>query len=196
MHQAKISGGHVLIEATSNQVNQYGGYTGMQPADFRRMVLRLAQEADFAENRLILGGDHLGPNPWQHLSASEAMQNAEAMVASYAMAGFTKLHLDASMPCADDSGPLPDAVVAERAARLCLAAEQAAAGNALLYILGTEVPTPGGATHSLGHLQVTTREAALKTLRIHRDVFTNYGPGPCMAARGGVGRTTWSRIQP
>ena len=28
----------VLIEATCNQVNQEGGYTGMTPADFRRFV--------------------------------------------------------------------------------------------------------------------------------------------------------------
>src|SRR5271155_5144138 len=28
----------VLIEATCNQVNQDGGYTGMRPADFRRLV--------------------------------------------------------------------------------------------------------------------------------------------------------------
>jgi len=30
-----------LIESTSNQVNQDGGYTGMRPADFRERVLSL-----------------------------------------------------------------------------------------------------------------------------------------------------------
>ena len=34
----------VLIEATSNQVNQFGGYTGMKPADFRDFVLKIAKE--------------------------------------------------------------------------------------------------------------------------------------------------------
>ena len=34
--------GPVLIEATSNQVNQDGGYTGMRPADFSRFVLAIA----------------------------------------------------------------------------------------------------------------------------------------------------------
>ena len=34
--------GPVLIEATCNQVNQFGGYTGMTPADFRRFVLAIA----------------------------------------------------------------------------------------------------------------------------------------------------------
>ena len=33
-----------LIEATCNQVNQFGGYTGMTPADFARNVRRIAEE--------------------------------------------------------------------------------------------------------------------------------------------------------
>ena len=35
----------ILIEATCNQVNQEGGYTGMTPADFRRFVEGLAHDA-------------------------------------------------------------------------------------------------------------------------------------------------------
>ncbi len=175
MQQAKASGGSLLIEATSNQVNQFGGYTGMQPVDFRLFVRDLAKQEGFPESRLILGGDHLGPNPWRQLPATEAMERGEVMVAAYAAAGFTKLHLDASMPCADDPTSLSDAVVAERAARLCLAAEKATSGHTLLYIIGTEVPTPGGAVEDLGHLQVTTKEAASKTLRIHQQVFAEHG---------------------
>ncbi len=34
------------------------------------------------------------------------MVRAEALVAAYAAAGFTKLHLDASMGCADDPAAL------------------------------------------------------------------------------------------
>ena len=34
----------VLIEATSNQVNQFGGYTGMTPADFREFVFTIADK--------------------------------------------------------------------------------------------------------------------------------------------------------
>ncbi|STE85214.1 putative tagatose 6-phosphate kinase [Escherichia coli] len=50
----------VLIEATSNQVNQFGGYTGMTPADFREFVFTIADKVGFARERIILGGDHLG----------------------------------------------------------------------------------------------------------------------------------------
>ena len=175
LQQANASGGSLLIEATSNQVNQFGGYTGMEPADFYRLVLGLADQEGFPTEALILGGDHLGPNPWQHLPAEQAMAHAETMVAAYAAAGFTKLHLDASMPCVDDPSTLSDAVVAERAARLCLAAEHAAPGKTLLYVIGTEVPTPGGATEGLDHMHVTTKQAAQQTLEIHQRVFADNG---------------------
>lgn len=84
MQEISVSGGLLLIEATSNQVNQFGGYTGKLPADFRRSVLELANQVDFPEDRLSFGGDHLGPNPWQHLPASQGMEQAETMVVAYA----------------------------------------------------------------------------------------------------------------
>src|SRR5882757_9859180 len=155
VQQAIADGSPLLIEATSNQVNQQGGYTGMRPADFRKLVLEIALREGLPEARIIFGGDHLGPNPWQKLHAEEAMALAEAMVAEYAQAGFTKLHLDASMACAGEASPLADEVVAERAARLCAAAEKAAPHGELVYVIGTEVPVPGGATESLQELQVT-----------------------------------------
>ncbi len=175
LQQAMSDGTPLLIEATSNQVNQLGGYTGMRPADFHSLVTAIAREQGFPEERLILGGDHLGPNSWQKLPAAEAMTHAEAMLTEYAEAGFTKLHLDASMPCADDPQRLSEVTVAERAARLCAAAEQAARGQQPVYIIGTEVPTPGGATEELDHLQVTSEAAATETLQVHRDVFRKHG---------------------
>ncbi len=105
----------LLIEATSNQVNQFGGYTGMRPADFRSFVMKHVAEAGLDHSRLVLGGDHLGPNPWRKLQAAEAMGDAETMVAEYVAAGFTKIHLDTSMACADDAAHPSDEIVAERA---------------------------------------------------------------------------------
>lgn len=95
--EARDRGSVVLIEATCNQVNQDGGYTGMTPADFRAFVESIARRVGFAAEKLILGGDHLGPNPWKHLPAPEAMRRATAMIEAYARAGFVKLHLDTSM---------------------------------------------------------------------------------------------------
>ena len=97
----------VLIEATSNQVNQFGGYTGMEPADFRDFVLNIAREVGFPRERLILGGDHLGPNCWQNEPAEAAMEKSVELIKAYVAAGFTKIHLDASMSCADGVADCP-----------------------------------------------------------------------------------------
>lgn len=171
VRQAVADGTPLLVEATSNQVNQFGGYTGMSPADFRVFALRIATAHGLPAERLILGGDHLGPNPWQHLPAEEAMQHAQDMVAEYSHAGFTKIHLDASMTCVGEQAPLPDSVVAERAARLCRVAEEASDGDPRYYVIGTEVPVPGGATESLAELEVTAYDHAAHTLQIHREIF-------------------------
>ncbi|SKA17628.1 D-tagatose-bisphosphate aldolase, class II, non-catalytic subunit [Consotaella salsifontis] len=169
--------GPLLIEATCNQVNQEGGYTGMTPAAFRDFVLDLAAKAAFDTSRMILGGDHLGPNPWKHLPAEEAMGRAEAMVAAFVEAGFTKIHLDTSMGCAGEPVAVPDEITAGRAARLAKVAEATAErqGSRLHYIVGTEVPPPGGATHSLSSLKPTSPEAALETVEVHRKAFAAAG---------------------
>jgi len=166
----------LLIEATSNQVNQFGGYTGMRPAQFRRFVLERVTAAGVGAEQLILGGDHLGPNPWRSLPAAESMKLAEEMVAEYARAGFRKIHLDASMPCAGDPERLSDEVVAQRTALLCKAAEDAVGrGEAPVYVIGTEVPVPGGATHFEEELEVTSVDAAAHTLAVHKRVFAELG---------------------
>jgi D-tagatose 6-phosphate 4-epimerase len=170
----KGRGGPVLIEATCNQVNQEGGYTGMTPADFGDFVLRMAVDLGFPAEYLILGGDHLGPNPWRHEDAETAMGKAEAMVRAYAGAGFSKIHLDASMGCRGEPEALDDETTARRAARLARAADEAAARAGLpapVFIIGTEVPTPGGALHALDGLQPTSPEAARATIATHREVF-------------------------
>ena len=95
-----------VIEATCNQVNQEGGYTGMRASDFRAWIDALAAEYSVVTDNIVLGGDHLGPNPWRHLSAQQAMDKADVLVKDYAAAGFRKIHLDASMACADEPTPL------------------------------------------------------------------------------------------
>lgn len=178
VRQALDSGDNLLVEATSNQVDQYGGYTGMRPADFRDLVHGIAADSGLQLDRIILGGDHLGPNRWRELPPDEAMEKASDLVAAYAAAGFTKIHLDCSFSCAGDPTPLTDDLVAERAARLIRAAEDAAgpqAAERIRYVIGTEVPTPGGAHEELGALQPTTAEAARTTLERHRKAFAVNG---------------------
>jgi len=170
--QAKQDNSPLLIEATCNQVNQDGGYTGLTPSRFREYVEGVARDVGFPLHRLILGGDHLGPNPWRSETAAVAMEKACIMVDAYAAAGFGKIHLDASMACAGDPAVLENAEIAERAARLCEAAENAtqSLSEKPLYVIGTEVPTPGGAQEEM-HISITTTLSLKETLDVHREAF-------------------------
>lgn len=164
----------VLFEATCNQVNQDGGYTGMTPADFVAFVHGIAERVGFDSARIALGGDHLGPNPWTALDAGAAMDKAEVMVAAYVAAGFRKIHLDCSMACSGDPTPMPESEIVRRAVRLCRAAEAAyekAGGEPPVYVIGTEVPVPGGATEAIEGLKTTTPAAARATIEAHREAF-------------------------
>ena len=177
-HALKHDEGLVLFEATCNQVNQDGGYTGMTPADFVSFVRDIARKVGFDAARIALGGDHLGPNPWTAMDADAAMAKAETMVAAYVAAGFRKIHLDCSMACAGDPVPLPESEIVMRAVRLCTAAEAAhaqAGGEPPVYVIGTEVPVPGGATEAIEGLAVTAPEAALATIQAHRQAFAAAG---------------------
>jgi D-tagatose-1,6-bisphosphate aldolase subunit GatZ/KbaZ len=182
-HALKHDDGMVLFEATCNQVNQDGGYTGMRPPDFVSFVRGVARQVGFDASRIVLGGDHLGPNPWTRLDAAAAMDKAEVMVAAYVAAGFRKIHLDCSMSCKDDPVPLPEAEIVRRAVRLARAAEAAHAklretqpgAEPPVYVIGTEVPVPGGATEAIDGLAVTSPQAALATISAHRQAFVDAG---------------------
>jgi D-tagatose-1,6-bisphosphate aldolase subunit GatZ/KbaZ len=174
MRRAPIGNSPLLIEATCNQVNQFGGYTGMTPADFRVRVYEIAARVGFPRDRILLGGDHLGPNPWQDLRAEQAMSHSAEMVRLYVRDGFHKIHLDASMPCAGDPNPLPEETIAKRAAFLCSIAESSSHEPQPVYVVGTEVPTPGGAAEHAA-IAITRREAAEQAILVHRQAFAAAG---------------------
>ena len=173
--QALADNSVLLIEATANQVNQFGGYTGMQPADFRDYVHSIAASRGMPGDRIILGGDHLGPVCWVSEDAASAMEKAAGLVRAFAAAGFSKIHLDCSMPLKGDPDALDDKVIAERAARLCAEAEassrEAFGGSGIVYVIGTEVPPPGGADEALDTVAVTPAARARQTLEIHKQAF-------------------------
>jgi D-tagatose-1,6-bisphosphate aldolase subunit GatZ/KbaZ len=182
--QAQEDGWLALIESTSNQVNQFGGYTGKTPTQFSEEVRSMAARAGLPSDRLLLGGDHLGPYPWRKQPASQAMENARMMVGDYVLAGYVKIHLDASMPCAGDPAPvLEPEVAAQRAAELCSAAEEAwrelpQGSPAPLYVIGTEVPVPGGEQLASGGPAVTKPEDAKETVETHRKAFAKLNLEP------------------
>ena len=178
----------LVVEATSNQVNQDGGYTGMAPADFITFVTNLAQKAHFPLNQLVFGGDHLGPQAWRKQPAAAAMAKARVMIADYVKAGFTKIHLDCSEGCAGEPAQVGDTIAAARAADLARVAINAAANpNSLLFVIGTEVPPPGGARmDESGDIPPTTQASAKATLAAHRAAFISAGLETVLPQIGGL----------
>jgi tagatose-1,6-bisphosphate aldolase non-catalytic subunit AgaZ/GatZ len=77
------------------------------------------------------------------MNAKAAMAKAEVLVRDYVAAGFHKIHLDCSEGCAGDPAQLGDDITAVRSAQLARVCCDA--GDDLLFVVGTEVPPPGGA---------------------------------------------------
>ena len=186
LKRAKLLNTPVLIEATANQVNQYGGYTRMLPKDFYQMIEKMADEIGLPRNLIILGGDHLGPLTWQNLPEKEAMEKSIELVYQYARAGFTKIHLDTSMKVADDpEGLLSTETIARRGAELYKASMKgyeelkAEKPDAMrpVFIIGSEVPIPGGAQESEDSLAVTSPAAFQDTVATYKRIFEESGVG-------------------
>jgi len=174
-----------LIEATSNQVNQFGGYTGMRPADYYELVKNVADKVGFDMQNVILGGDHLGPQPFKNEPADTAMEKACGMVFEYVASGYTKIHLDASMMLGDDDPKtrLKDETIAKRAARLAKAAlsghakrrETNPTSELPVFIIGSEVPVPGGTQSSDEGMSVTKPESMAATIETFKQAFMENG---------------------
>lgn len=177
MEDGRDNGLKVLIEATANQVNQYGGYTGMRPSDFIAFVSCIAKKVGFDEKQLILGGDHLGPLTWQDDTEEVAMEKAEELIRQYVAAGFSKIHIDTSMRLADDSKTerLSNQTIARRSARLCAVAEAVSTKLKPVYVIGSEVPVPGGATENEDTINVTSPKELKNTLDAFYNEFLKQG---------------------
>jgi len=167
------------VESTSSQVNQFGGYTGQNPVQFAGSIHTIARDAGLGD-RVLLGGDHLGPFPWRREPATTAMEKACTLVRECVLSGYQKIHLDASMACADDpNSGLDEETIAERAAALCETAEstsrEAPSNPQPLYVVGTEVPAPGGEAGSEESIAVTDPDHVQSTLRTFQRAFHDRG---------------------
>ena len=179
----------VLIESTANQCDQFGGYTGMTPKDFRNFVYEIADRLGFDKSRIFLGGDHLGPLTWSSLNEAEAMKNSVDLIKAYVGAGFTKIHVDTSMKVADDdpNTRLSDETIARRGAMLVKVAEETYAEllkenpDAVepVYIVGSEVPIPGGSQAAVDEgVQVTKVEDFKATMETFKNAFATENLSP------------------
>lgn len=177
MEDAKKNNSTLLIEATSNQINQQGGYTGMKPLEFVRRTKLLSQKIGLNWEKITLGGDHLGPTPWQSKSSDLAMKLSEEMVYEYVAAGFQKIHLDTSMLLKDDNHDqgLEKLIIAKRTVQLALAAEKAVITFDIqhkpFYVIGTEVPIAGGMQDSNESVLVSQANEVQETLEETKKAF-------------------------
>ena len=196
LQQGKRFGDDILIEGTANQVNQFGGYTGMTPEDFKEYVYKIADEVDFPRERIILGGDHLGPLTWNEEPEESAMKKAEDLVYAFVRAGYKKIHLDTSMRLGDDSRDevLSTRTIARRGARLFRVCEKAYQDRLKefpdelrpVYIIGSEVPIPGGEQEIEDQVAVTKASDLHNTIDVYKEEFEAVGMGDLFSSIVGV----------
>ena len=185
LEYAKKFDDYVLIEATANQVNQFGGYTNMTPYDFVDYVYDIADKVDFPKDKIILGADHFGPLVWANKSEDEAMENAKELVKQAVLAGYTKIHLDTSMKLASDdvNVKLSDEIIAKRGVELYKVCEDAFREriekfpNSIhpVYVIGSEVPIPGGEFEEVDTLQITSPDDFKNTINAYDTKFKECG---------------------
>lgn len=174
----------ILIESTCNQVNQFGGYTGMTPMDFKNYVFTIADSMKFPVEKIILGGDHLGPFPFLEEKSDSAMEKAHCMVREYVKSGFNKIHIDPSMSLADDfkedNAPLNKYIIAERCVDLIKTSEktlselkkkQSKKDIELVYVIGTDIPTPGGDDEVISGRRITKVSEFKDTVTSIKELF-------------------------
>ena len=185
LERAKETNSIVLIESTANQVNQYGGYTNMTPKDFMEFVTKKASEINIDMQQIILGGDHLGPLTFTSDNEEIAMQKASELIRQYVLAGFTKIHIDTSMKVASDDPNirLSDEIIAKRAAILASVAQNSykerlkTVPDAIepIYIIGSEVPIPGGSLQNNNDMQITKADDLDHTIKAFEKAFIDHG---------------------
>jgi D-tagatose-1,6-bisphosphate aldolase subunit GatZ/KbaZ len=165
-----------LIETTPAQVNLSDGYSGLPPIGFASQMIAIAEAEGLPRERLLLGADHLGPYHWRHQSPMHAMEAAAQLASEYVRAGYRKIHLDASQPLLDDPPAVPLEVAAHRCVDIAAACEEAAHEDAPVYIVGSEVPMPGGEREkSVG--APSSPENLKRTLSVFCRVFHERGLG-------------------
>ena len=113
------------------------------------------------------------------------MDKAKELVRLFTLAGYTKIHLDTSMRLGSDSPSedLKDETIARRGVELYKvsleAYEELLKENPKApmpsYIIGSEVPIPGGTQEAEDSIEVTKPDALIHTLEAYKKEFERQG---------------------
>lgn len=132
-----------LIESTSNQVNQFGGYSKNQPKDFIKKMHGFIKSFKINKKSIYFGGDHLGPLPWKNNKSSIALKNSIKLIDLYLKANYQKIHIDTSIQCKDDKF-ITDKIIFARTEYILKNLTNKKKLNKIFFVFGTEVPFAGG----------------------------------------------------
>ena len=133
---------------------------GHAPRGFQPLRARASRRGSACRReQVLLGGDHLGPNCWQDLPAEAAMAKSEQLIADYVARGLSQdssglLHVLCGRSDAAHRrgrGGASGAACAPLPSR----PGSAPAAKPPVYVVGTEVPVPGGAQEALTELALT-----------------------------------------
>ena len=140
---AKYNDLPLLVESTSNQVNQFGGYTHLKPIQFYKKLKILAKKIKF-KNNFYIGADHLGPLPWKNLNENKAMKNSIKLFKDVVKSGYNKIHIDTGIKLKNDK-ILSKKKIIHRCERIFNSISKKKLRN-IFFVFGTEVPIAGGGT--------------------------------------------------
>ncbi len=143
LHFCKYKNLPALIETTSNQVNQYGGYSGNKPKDFIKKINNLIKKIKFNKKNIFYGGDHLGPLPWMKSKSVTALAKSIKLIDLYLKNNYIKIHIDTSIKCNDDKF-LTTKEVFLRTKYILRKLKKKNNLKKIFLVFGTEVPLSGG----------------------------------------------------
>jgi D-tagatose-1,6-bisphosphate aldolase subunit GatZ/KbaZ len=132
----------LLIETTSNQVNQFGGYTNLTPKKFIKKILLDLKKEKFNRKLFFYGGDHLGPLPWQKFGQLKSLERSKKLIKSYIDSGAQKIHIDTSIKLRHDKN-FSKKEILKRTQNLFNNLNLDKINN-IFFVFGTEVPFAGG----------------------------------------------------
>lgn len=143
----------------------------------RGLCALACREVGFPKDMLILGGDHLGPLTWSTSGRRKPWQRRKCSLTRLCARGFRRsIWTPACAFLTTASISRFWTKPSQQAAQLCAVAERAAkAGHEPVYVIGSEVPVPGGATENEDALSVTPPENLDATVAAFRAAFEREG---------------------